>query len=65
MATTELKCAGTCWGRCSGAVTHLDRKGYAYCTTHGLTRRTSGIACRKLRPHELRRLQGGRPLKQY
>lgn len=55
----------TGWGPCSGDVTHIDRKGYAYCERHGLVRRDAGVPCRKLRPAELRKLQRGEPLKAY
>lgn len=60
-----LSCSGTNWGPCSGDVTHIDRKGHTYCEAHGQMRRGSGIACRKLRPSELRQLQRGEPLKSY
>lgn len=49
---------------CTAPVTHLDRKGYAYCTAHGLQRRAYQ-PCRKLQPWELRRLQAGKPLARY
>ncbi len=49
---------------CQRPVTHLDRKGYIYCTEHGLQRRRSQ-PCRKLQPWELRRLENGKPLNRY
>lgn len=49
---------------CTAPVTHIDRKGYAYCTTHGLERR-AWQPCRKLQPWELRRLQRGEALRRY
>jgi len=49
---------------CAAPVTHLDRKGYAYCTPHGIERRGCQ-PCRKLRPWELRRLERGQPLARY
>jgi hypothetical protein len=45
-------------------VTHLDKSGFLYCTTHGLQRRASR-PCRKLRPHELTRLTNGRQITKY
>lgn len=64
-ANETLKCDGTNWGPCSGDVTHIDQKGYVYCTRHGLVRRNSRRPCRKLRLHELRKLQKGGILKHY
>lgn len=49
---------------CFEAVTHVDQKGYAYCTKHGLDRRYYQ-PCRKLRDWERRRLQRGEPLARY
>jgi len=49
---------------CTEPVTHIDSKGYAYCTGHGVARRV-WCPCRKLRPHELRKLQRGETIKQY
>lgn len=49
---------------CRSDVTHIDDKGYVYCTTHGLERR-DWRPCRKLRGWELRRLQSGRTLTKY
>lgn len=51
-------------GDCNRMVTHIDEKGYVYCTDHGIERR-SWKRCRKLRPHELRRLRRGEPLTHY
>jgi hypothetical protein len=50
---------------CKGAVTHLEEKGWIYCSTHAGIRKFSGRRCRKLRPHELKKLQSGQPLKRY
>jgi hypothetical protein len=61
-ATMELRCDMT--DDCSANVTHIDQDGYAYCTEHGIERR-SWMPCRKLRPHELARLQRGEPLARY
>jgi hypothetical protein len=49
---------------CINAVTHIDTRGFVYCTTHGLQRRASE-PCRKLRPWEIRRLERGVPLAHY
>ena len=58
----EPKCEMT--SECNEAVTHMDKKGYIYCTTHGLERREYQ-PCRKLRPHEVNRLRKGRALTKY
>lgn len=50
---------------CDASVTHIDASGYAYCEPHGLQRRASGQRCRKLRPHELRRLERGQTIARY
>jgi hypothetical protein len=49
---------------CTFPVAYIDDKGYAYCTGHGLARQATR-RCRKLRPHELRRLHLGKPLARY
>ncbi len=49
---------------CPEPVTHMDRSGFLYCTAHGLQRRTYQ-PCRKLRPHELNRLQRGELITKY
>lgn len=49
---------------CTEPVTHIDNKGFAYCTDHGITRR-DWCPCRKLRPWELRKLQRGEALARY
>lgn len=60
--TRALRCE---WSEeCADPVTHLDNKGFVYCTGHGLERR-GRRPCRKLRPHELRRLERGEPVKRY
>lgn len=58
----HLKCEMT--EDCTGEVTHLDDSGFIYCTPHGISRRDWKL-CRKLRPHELRRLQAGRQVTRY
>lgn len=49
---------------CPEPVTHLDQKGYVYCTEHGLDRRRSQ-PCRKLRTFELNRLARGEQVNRY
>jgi hypothetical protein len=49
---------------CQAPVTHIDDKGYAYCTEHGRERQ-AWRRCRKLRPAELRKLQRGEQLAHY
>lgn len=49
---------------CTEPVSHIDDKGFVYCEKHGLQRR-GWRPCRKLRPHELRRLQAGKTLAHY
>lgn len=49
---------------CAEPVTHIDRKGYVYCTAHGAQRKLYQ-PCRKLRPFELKRLQTGESLRRY
>jgi len=50
---------------CAEPVTHVDHKGYAYCTRHGVQRRAGGIRCRKLTAAEVKRLSAGLPLIRY
>lgn len=49
---------------CSADVTHIDDKGYVYCTEHGLDRRAVR-PCRKLRDWEVKRLEAGLTLVRY
>lgn len=49
---------------CTGSVTHIDQSGFLYCTSHGLQRRASQ-PCRKLRPHEITRLENGGQIAKY
>lgn len=48
---------------CKADVTHVDNKGYAYCTSHGERRRSHGIPCRALRPSEITKLTNGQTIK--
>ncbi len=50
---------------CKEPVTHLDNKGYVYCTGHGEQRRSHDIPCRKLRSHEITKLTRGETIKKY
>jgi len=60
---TALKCAMGL-GACSGEVTHIDDKGYVYCTGHGERRRCDGVRqCRTLRPFEITKLTDGLTIK--
>ena len=58
----ELRCDMN--RECTEPVSHIDDKGYGYCTAHG-QQRQEYRRCRKLRPHELRRLQRGEQLTRY
>jgi len=49
---------------CNGAVSYIDDKGFIYCETCGKNRQLYR-KCRKLKPHEVTRLQSGQPLKRY
>jgi hypothetical protein len=60
--TARLACDMT--DSCTEPVTHIDIKGFAYCTRHGIERR-SWCPCRKLRGYELNRLLRGETLKRY
>lgn len=60
----ELICYGTNWGECSGAVTHIDNKGYTYCAKHGIERRDYR-PCRKLLKRELETLLRGEAIAAY
>lgn len=62
MSAGDLHCDMT--KECPHDVTYIDDDGYAYCTDHGLERQQYQ-RCRKLRPHELRRLQRGEQLRRY
>lgn len=50
-----LRCS---MGGCKHPVTHMDAKGWPFCTEHGNARK-SFRRCRKLRPYELTRLESG------
>jgi hypothetical protein len=54
--TKHLKCDMT--STCTSPVTHVDEKGYVYCTPHGIGRRAYN-RCRKLTPSEKKKLERG------
>jgi hypothetical protein len=62
METKTLKCDMD--HECTAEVTHIDNSGFVYCESHGLRRRWDK-PCRKLRPHELRKLARGETLARY
>jgi len=62
MVTKILTCEMS--GECKEPVTMMDNGGFVYCTAHGLARR-GWKPCRKLRPHELRKLERGETLAKY
>lgn len=49
---------------CTDPVTHIDQNGFVYCTAHGIERR-DWKPCRKLRSHELRRIERGEQVTRY
>lgn len=49
---------------CPEPISMIDDKGFAYCTGHG-EQRQMYRPCRKLRPHELNRLNRGEQLAHY
>jgi hypothetical protein len=60
-----VRCDGWC-EQAGGEVAYIDESGFAYCTGCGQRRQADGWKrCRKLRPHELRRLQRGEQLVSY
>lgn len=50
---------------CMSPVTKIDNKGFLYCDHHGQQRRESRRPCRKLRPHEIKKLEREETLKKY
>ena len=59
---TKLKCS--MHKTCEHDVSYIDEKGFVYCETHGLRRKTY-YRCRKLKPKEKKQLESGEPLKKY
>ena len=65
--TVTVHCDGWCGeskAERSTDITHIDAKGYAYCTPCGRIRQEYQN-CRKLRPHELNRILRGEQLTRY
>lgn len=50
---------------CEGEIAYIDDKGFIYCAYHGKRRQESGRRCRKLRPHEVKRLLSGKQVSSY
>lgn len=44
---------------CKKPVSHIDNKGYTYCSDHAATRKSGGVSCRKLKPTEIKKLEDG------
>lgn len=49
---------------CRKAPSMIDKNGFIYCAEHGIERR-DWKPCRKLRPHELRRIARGEQVARY
>jgi len=47
---------------CEGAVTHIDNKGFVYCTKCSAKRKSGGTPCRKLTRAETKRLAEGQTI---
>lgn len=60
--SVELKCDMV--SDCTAEVTHIDNKGYIYCTEHGIERRDCR-PCRALRKWELAMLKAGEQVPSY
>jgi hypothetical protein len=60
--TTPLRCDMK--HECTEPIAYIDDKGFIYCAPHGVARKY-WRRCRKLRPHELRKLTRGEPLATY
>lgn len=58
-----LKCDGR--EGCDVPVSHIEDKGWIYCTQHALHFRSCGRRLRKLTTKELAVLQEGKPLSSY
>jgi len=60
--TKALVCAMD--SACDWPIKRIDDKGFVYCDFHGIGRKYYA-RCRKLRPHELKKLQAGGTLTRY
>lgn len=49
---------------CKAPIAYLDKKGFVYCESHGKQRQASQ-PCRKLRPHELKKIARGEQITRY
>lgn len=58
-SATRLSCAGMNGRDCTLPVTHVDNRGFVYCSSHGDHRRASGTPCRKMTRAEIKRLEEG------
>jgi hypothetical protein len=50
---------------CTDGAMYISSKGFAYCANHAPARNDPYVRCRKLRPHEMRRLERGETLARY
>lgn len=48
---------------CKEPVTHIDNKGFVYCSKHGERRKAGGVPTRALRPGEVKKLEQGETVK--
>jgi hypothetical protein len=60
LTSPELKCDMS--RDCTDTVTHIDNKGWVYCSRHGAQRRGGGIRCRRLTALEAQDLRDGNPI---
>lgn len=63
-SSSPLRCDMT--ADCTEPITHLDSKGYLYCTKHAAQRKSSsGPSVRKLKPGEISKLSRGESIRGY
>lgn len=48
---------------CKAPVSHIDNKGFIYCTKHGEQRKAGGTPCRALKPAEIKKLEAGETIR--
>lgn len=58
-------CANMTVAPCDLPIKMIDEKGFVYCLKCGPLRKRTGTRCRKLRPSELFKINGGVPLEAY
>ncbi len=63
MQTYDLRCDMN--RDCKQPVTMMDNKGFIYCASHGMQRRSYGTPCRKLTQSEIKGLKSGEAVKKY